>query len=421
MLSFEGWFDGLSALFILLFGIIFGFYQVRYSKVYNTKLLFYFGLSAFFIGLNFLSLILDFFVVISFGRNFNIPTISFGPYNSNPILCLLSFMWLFPAIYSASVVAGELVAPKIKKYLYILILILGVIYELFLFFGPNSYTISSSPPIEGEDLIDNYIIFGSPPSIISFFFIIFLWIFLVLGAIYRSLQAKGLIRKKLLYIAVGVFLVSLGAIFDSLSAPNIYLMIFRPFFVIGLIIVYIGLKPQKKKERKKKKPSEALIKLASYMVGKPKSEETVSDSPALIEKLETKLLLFLSYATKDVDTFNIHGIAKLLSDLPEIEKVLYWEEDMEDNIFEYMDENLEKCNAMLLFCSEHSKDSVPVKKEWTAAEAIGLPIIPVFYEVNHIPTLLKSRLGLEYDFYDMERNIQELKNLILKKVGGLVE
>ena len=48
-------------------------------------------------------------------------------------------------------------------------------------------------------------------------------------------------------------------------------------------------------------------------------------------------------------------------------------------------------------------------------------IIPVFYNPNHIPALLSSRLGVEFDFYDMERNVQELYNLILKKVGGLTE
>ena len=147
------------------------------------------------------------------------------------------------------------------------------------------------------------------------------------------------------------------------------------------------------------------------------SEEITASDVALKEKL----LVFMSYATKDVDTFKIHDIAKKLTEFPEIDNVLYWEEYMEDNIFEYMDENLDKCDAMILFCSEHARDSVPVKKEWTAAEALGKPIIPVFYNPHHIPALLSSRLGVQFDFYDMERNVQELRNLILKKVGGLTE
>ena len=129
----------------------------------------------------------------------------------------------------------------------------------------------------------------------------------------------------------------------------------------------------------------------------------------------------MSYATKDVDTFKIHEFAKHLVKLTEIENVLFWEEHMKDNIFEYMDENLGKCDVMVLFCSENALNSVPVKKEWTAAEAIGKPIIPVFYNVNHIPTLLKSRLGIQYDFYDMQKNIQGLYELIIKKYLSLTE
>jgi hypothetical protein len=147
------------------------------------------------------------------------------------------------------------------------------------------------------------------------------------------------------------------------------------------------------------------------------SEEITASDVALKEKL----LVFMSYATKDVDTFKIHDIAKKLTEFPEIENVLYWEEYMEDNIFEYMDENLGKCDMMILFCSEKALESVPVKKEWTAAEALGKPIIPVFYNPPHIPALLSSRLGVQFDFYDMERNVQDLRNLILKKIGGLTE
>jgi len=35
--------------------------------------------------------------------------------------------------------------------------------------------------------------------------------------------------------------------------------------------------------------------------------------------------------------------------------------------------------------------------------------------------MLSSRLGVQFDFYDMERNVQDLHSLILKKLGGLTE
>ena len=88
---------------------------------------------------------------------------------------------------------------------------------------------------------------------------------------------------------------------------------------------------------------------------------------------------------------------------------------MDDNIFEYMDENIGKCDAMVLFCSKNALESVPVKKEWTAADMMGKQIIPVFVNKDYIPPLLSSRLGVQYDPIDFEKVIVQLHNLILKK------
>ncbi|GAH04365.1 unnamed protein product, partial [marine sediment metagenome] len=58
---------------------------------------------------------------------------------------------------------------------------------------------------------------------------------------------------------------------------------------------------------------------------------------------------------------------------------------------------------------------VPVKKEWTAADIMGMPIIPVFTNPDHIPPILKSRLGYEIDPDDVQTNVHELYVLALKK------
>jgi hypothetical protein len=129
------------------------------------------------------------------------------------------------------------------------------------------------------------------------------------------------------------------------------LLISLGVLVVGIILYQLS------------KKSEEVIKLASYMGGKAIAENIDSNLSVVSENLEKKLLLFVSYATKDVDTFKVHEIASKLIKFPEIENVLYWEEHLEDNIFEYMDENLEKCDAMILFCSEYAKNSAPVKKE----------------------------------------------------------
>ena len=130
------------------------------------------------------------------------------------------------------------------------------------------------------------------------------------------------------------------------------------------------------------------------------------------------ILVFISYATKDAELFKIKEIAKMLRVYKDIKEVMYWQESMKDNIFKYMNDNLGKCNIMLLFCSPNALISKPVEKEWTAADSMGKPIIPIFLNSDHIPPLLKSRLGLEYDSFDFQKNIHDLHDLILKKCSG---
>ena len=142
--------------------------------------------------------------------------------------------------------------------------------------------------------------------------------------------------------------------------------------------------------------------------------------PLVGEHIETggklkDLIVFISYATIDAPMFKIAELATKLESYPEINKVLYWEEHMNDNIIKYMSDNLGKCSVMILFCSENALKSVPVGEEWTAADMIGKPIIPVFLNPDHMPPLLRSRLGLQFDAIDFEKNVVQLHSLILKK------
>lgn len=132
---------------------------------------------------------------------------------------------------------------------------------------------------------------------------------------------------------------------------------------------------------------------------------------------ERGILIFLSYSTKDENKYGIKRIAERLTAYKNIENAIYWEEDMEDNIYEYMDENIGKCDIFILFCSPEALKSEPIKKEWTAADSLDKPIIPVFIKKEHIPPLLSSRRGIEYDIFNMPNFISELYDLVLKKVS----
>ena len=130
------------------------------------------------------------------------------------------------------------------------------------------------------------------------------------------------------------------------------------------------------------------------------------------------MVVFVSYATVDADTFNIEEISKRLTSYEEIKEVLYWQEHMTDNIRLFMSNNIGKCDVMLLFCSESARNSGAVDDEWTAADMMNKHIIPVFLNSDHIPPLLRSRLGYEFDLMDFDKNIMHLHNLILKKCGS---
>jgi hypothetical protein len=149
----------------------------------------------------------------------------------------------------------------------------------------------------------------------------------------------------------------------------------------------------------------------------------VSGKSLISKELPSKIVLdekkgikiFVSYATVDDEIYKISKIAEELEKYEYIEDVMFWQEDMKDNIIKYMSENLDKCDTFILFCSPNALNSKPVEKEWTAADAIGVPIIPVFIKTEHIPTILKSRLGIEFNTFDFQKNIENLHDMIIKK------
>ncbi len=151
---------------------------------------------------------------------------------------------------------------------------------------------------------------------------------------------------------------------------------------------------------------------------KKKTEANHNEEPKIEEetKIDVKdILVFISYATKDAGTFEIPTIAEKLTQYPEIKDVLYWQEDLADDIWTYMDQNVGKCDVFVFFCSPNATLSKPCQKEWHAADALSKPIIPVFTSLQHIPTLLRPRLGLQIDVFNVEENVKKLHELILKK------
>jgi len=171
-------------------------------------------------------------------------------------------------------------------------------------------------------------------------------------------------------------------------------------------------------ERKLKKNAQKRI-IRDLIEKKVEIEKIQSKHISKIDKPREKdqqILVFISYATKDADAYKIRDLAENLTKYEKIDDVLYWQADMKDNIIKYMNDNLGLCDVMLLFCSPNALASEPVEKEWTAADIIGKPIIPIFNNPDHIPPILKTRLGIQFDPFDFQKNINGIYNLILKKI-----
>jgi len=153
-----------------------------------------------------------------------------------------------------------------------------------------------------------------------------------------------------------------------------------------------------------------------------KRKEMVEETKVIASSSGTSpktLKIFLSYSSKDFTRFRIPEISKRLEQHTQIEKVFFYDKDSGQNIVEYMEETLDKCNVFILFCSRNAKKSDSVKGEWQAAYQLlkkgYLEIIPVYENEEYIPNLLTPMLNVEYSPDKLDNFIEQ----ILKKVKDI--
>ncbi len=127
-------------------------------------------------------------------------------------------------------------------------------------------------------------------------------------------------------------------------------------------------------------------------------------------------LVFISYATKDAKFFKIGKIAEKITQYPEIEDALYWQEDADGSIITYMNENVPKCDIFILFCSKNTIKSRPIKIEWETAQIHDKEIIPIFTDIVYVPPLLRRLRGIQFNIDDIDDNIIKIYELIKKKL-----
>ena len=157
------------------------------------------------------------------------------------------------------------------------------------------------------------------------------------------------------------------------------------------------------------------LKTNSFVSNKKIFKEIILNKQGDLRFSEKGIIIYVSYSTKDSNKYKIADISEELTKMIKIHDVLYWEEDMKDDIYRYMNDNIKKCDIMLLFCSQNALNSEAVTMEWQAALKIKKKIIPVFTNEKEIPALLSTKLGVFFDKDNINDTITKLYNLILKK------
>jgi hypothetical protein len=154
---------------------------------------------------------------------------------------IINWMWFPGAIICAIYLGAQLILTKKKWLIVSIYIVLGIIFELFLFLDPASTITYSIPLNPGEDLINDNIILESVDFMIALIFLLSILIFLGVGFLSKAIQSTGAIRKKFLFLSAGAFVYTIGGILDGLFSPGIALIFIRSAMIISAWFFYVGL------------------------------------------------------------------------------------------------------------------------------------------------------------------------------------
>ena len=231
-LTLVGWINGLSASGLVIFGVALGLFVIYKAKKTNAKLLYLVGSTIIFVGLGWLGNLVDFFTILATGSNM-----------SNPeIYIILSMVWFPFTAFSAVYVGAKLLIPEKKKFVIPIYVVLGVIFELFLFLDTRGSFELVVPSPRGSELIDESMVLTSPLGIIFIFLILSIVVFWCIGFFIKALQSSGEIRMNFLIMSIGTLLFAIFGFLDTLGGlfPGIILVLFRIGILSSMLIIYLG-------------------------------------------------------------------------------------------------------------------------------------------------------------------------------------
>jgi len=233
-LNLNGWIDGITASIVVIFGIIFGLYFIYRSRKTNAKLVTYLGLANMFAGLMWLGVFTDFLLVLIIQQNIA----------NNGTVAILSYIWFAPAILTAMYIGAELLAPKFKVYIVIIILAVLVVFEIIIFYYPlDSFNFVPSPPTAPSiNLIDYNVNLMTFAGILMGVMLITVLMFLGLGFLIKGFESSGDIRKNFFYLSAGSICFCVFGLLEGLTVPGFLVIIVRIGYLSSFWLMYLGLK-----------------------------------------------------------------------------------------------------------------------------------------------------------------------------------
>ncbi len=236
MLSPIGWLDGLTALAVVLAGIIFGLLSFYKSIRLKANLLSVTGLATLSVGFILLGPAMDLLTILITEDNLE-PFWLYG---------LLSYSWTAPIAIFGLYIGSELLLPKRKWIIVACYTGLSIIFEIILFgFSLNNpEVIFRYPEIDpnGTELLNTSI---NPTSIAFILMLVFLisgLIFNGFGFLRKSRQSSGELKRKFLYLSLGWILFIICGAVDGLVDPGIYTFFIRFGLIISITFMYLGVR-----------------------------------------------------------------------------------------------------------------------------------------------------------------------------------
>jgi len=244
-LFLEGWGNGLSATFGLIFGLVLGLGIVIQARKIKAKLLTLMGFNILLAGFGWVGITLDFLSILLTGSNLPNPGGWMG---------IINTMWAPLILVISLYIGAELMIPKIKKIIFAAFLIITVIFEFLLFIDPLGTFYFEVPILPGSNLIKIYIYTNSPINLlfVSFQFIGF--IFCGFGYLIKSFKSIGVLKSKFLLLSIGYLLFVGIPIFSALmSRVNIRIPIIfsRLVMASAFLFFYFGLRETPAEKKKK--------------------------------------------------------------------------------------------------------------------------------------------------------------------------